>query len=131
MVDLHIGGNRNWGFVAHDKEFITKPNDAIVVQPELDFHYRPAWNSNDPNENYKALFFHLIRKDHWKNLYGNEYITDKDFLDFQKQRLHIWQELYVNHVKSIPGLPDPVFGDDSQLTEDDKRMFNVEKKVVE
>lgn len=130
MVDLHIGGNRDWGFIAHDKEFMTKPNDAIIVQPEFDFHYRPDWNSDDPNENYKALFFHLIRKDHWKNIYGDEFVTDKDFLAFQHQRLAIWQKLYVNHVIGIPGLPSPVFGDDSNLTEDDKRLFNVEKKVL-
>jgi hypothetical protein len=129
MVDLHIGGNRDWGFVAHDKEFITKPNDAIIVQPELDFHYRPAWNSEDPNENYKVLFFHLIRKDHWGNLHGMEYMTDKDFLGFQHQRLAIWQNLYVKHIKSIPELPPPVFSDDSGLTEDDKRLFNVETKI--
>jgi len=130
MVDLHIGGNRDWGFVAHDKEFITKPNDAIIVQPELDFHYRPAWGSSDPSENYKAVFFHLIRKDHWKNLYGNDFIRDKDFLAFQQQRLAIWQDLYVKHVRSIPGLPEPVFSTDEGLTEDDKRVYNVEKKEV-
>lgn len=129
MVDLHIGGNRDWGFIAHDKEFITKPNDAIIVQPELDFHYRPEWNSNNPNEYYQVLFFHLIRKDHWKNLYGNEFITDKDFLAFQKQRLAIWEHRYVNHVLSVNGLPSPVFGDDTGLTDNDLRMFNVEKKV--
>ena len=93
MVDLHIGGNRDWGFVAHDKEFITKPNDAIIVQPEMDFHYRPDWNSDDPSENYKALFFHLIRKDHWKNLYGNEFITDKDFLAFQQCKPQLLESL--------------------------------------
>lgn len=130
MVDLHIGGNRDWGFVAHDKEFITKPNDAIIVQPELDFHYRPAWNSDDPNENYKVFFFHLIRKDHWKNLHGAEFQSDSDYLAFQNQRLDIWQPLYVDHVLSVPGLPAPVFSNDDDITEDDKRLFNVEKKVV-
>lgn len=129
MVDLHIGGNRDWGFVAHDKEFITKPNDAIIVQPELDFHYRPAWNSDDPNEHYQVLFFHLVRKDHWKNIHGDSFITDKDFLAFQQQRLAIWQDMYVEHVLSVPGLPAPVFGDDTGLTDDDKRLFNIEKKV--
>jgi len=130
MVDLHIGGNRDWGFVAHDKEFITKPNDAIIVQPELDFHYRPAWNSDDPNENYKVLFFHLIRKDHWRNLHGAEFQSDSDYLAFQNQRLDIWQPLYVDHVLSVPVLPAPVFSNDDDITEDDKRLFNVEKKVV-
>lgn len=130
MVDLHIGGNRNWGFVAHDKEFITKPNDAIIVQPELDFHYRPSWDSEDPNENYKALFFHLIRKDHWKNLHGMEFMTNKDFLAFQQQRLSIWQPLYVSHVLSVPGLPKPVFSTDEGLNENDKRVYNVKRKGV-
>jgi len=128
MVDLHIGGNRDWGFVAHDKEFITKPNDAIIVQPELDFHYRPAWNSEDPSENYKVLFFHLTRKDHWKNIYGMDFMKDEGFLSFQKQRLDMWQKLYVEYVKSVPGLPDPVFGNDDGLTENDKRIFNVKSK---
>jgi hypothetical protein len=130
MVDLHIGGNRDWGFVAHDKEFITKPNDAIIVQPEFDFHYRPQWNSEDPSENYKVLFFHLVRKDHWKNKYGIDFIKDNGFLKFQQQRLHIWQGLYVKHVISVDGLPSPVFSNDDHLTEDDKRIFNVEKKEV-
>jgi hypothetical protein len=128
MVDLHIGGNREWGFVAHDKEFITKPNNAIIVQPELDFHYRPEWGSNNPSENYKALFFHLIRKDHWRNLYGMELMTDKDFLAFQHQRLAIWQPLYVEHILSVPGLPRPVFSTDEGLTEEDKRVYNIQRK---
>lgn len=128
MVDLHIGGNRDWGFVAHDKEFITKPNDAIIVQPELDFHYRPSWNSEDTNENYKALFFHLIRKDHWKNLYGQQFQSSADYLSFQNQRAYIWERLYIKHILSIPGLSAPVFGNDNDITEDDKRLFNVEKE---
>ena len=124
MVDLHIGGNRNWGFVAHDKEFITKPNDAIIVQPEFDFHYRPAWNSDDTNENYQVLFFHLIRKDHWKNVYGKEFSNDKDFLAFQHQRLAIWQPLYVKHVRSVLGLPSPVFNN-AWVSESDKKILGV------
>jgi hypothetical protein len=130
MVDLHIGGNRDWGFVAHDKEFITKPNNAIIVQPELDFHYRPDWNSDDPNENYKVLFFHLIRKDHWKNLYGMNFMKDEGFLSFQMQRLYIWEKIYVDHVMKTTGLPSPIFGDDSDLTDEDKRVYNVNKKEV-
>ena len=128
MVDLHIGGNRDWGFVAHDKEFITKPNDAIIVQPELDFHYRPSWNSEDTNENYKALFFHLIRKDNWKNLYGPQFQSSADYLSFQNQRAYIWERLYIEHISSIPGLSEPVFSNDHDITEDDKRLFNVEKE---
>lgn len=127
MVDLHIGGNRDWGFVAHDKEFITKPNQAIIVQPEFDFHYRPSWNSDDKGDYYQALFFHLVRKDHWKNIFGMDYISDKDFLAFQKQRLFIWQDIYVKHIKNNPELPEPVFGNDSGITEDDKRLFGVKK----
>jgi len=128
MVDLHIGGNRDWGFVAHDKEFITKPNNAIIVQPELDFHYRPAWNSDSIDENYKVLFFHLIRKDHWKNLYGIEFVKDKGFLAFQMQRAYIWEKLYVDHVLSLPSLPEPVFSTDDGLVEDDKKIYNINRK---
>lgn len=128
MVDLHIGGNRDWGFVAHDKEFITKPNDAIIVQPELDFHYRPSWNSDSIDENYKVLFFHLTRKDHWKTLHGIDFVKDKDFLSFQMQRAAIWEKLYVEHVLSIPGLPEPVFSTDEGLVEDDKKIYNVKRR---
>lgn len=128
MVDLHIGGNRDWGFVAHDKEFMTKPNDAIIVQPEFDFHYRPAWGSDDPKDFYQALFLHLIRKDHWKNLFGNEYMQDKKFLAFQNQRLHMWQPLYVELAESDPRLPKLVFSHDDDITEDDKRLLGVESK---
>ena len=127
MVDLHIGGNRDWGFIAHDKEFITKPNQAVIVQPEFDFHFRPRWDSDNKDDYYQALFFHLIRKDHWKNKYGFDYINDADFLAFQKQRLFIWQPLYLDHIKNISDLPTPVFGDDSKLTEKDKRVFGVKK----
>ena len=35
MIDLHIGGNRDWGFVAHDKEFITKVKILNVFSPEI------------------------------------------------------------------------------------------------
>ena len=73
------------------------------------------------------LFFHLIRKDHWKNLHGPEFIKDKNFLAFQNQRLHIWQPLYVKHVESIKTLPPVVFSHDNDITEDDKRLFNIEK----
>lgn len=128
MIDLHIGGNRDWGFVAHDKEFITKPNDAVIVQPEFDFHYRPAWNSDDPNEFYQVLFLHLIRKDHWKNLFGMEFMQDEKFLKFQQQRLHIWQPLYVELASSIEALPDLVFSHDNDITETDKRVLGVSKK---
>jgi hypothetical protein len=128
MVDLHIGGNRSWGFVAHDKEFITKPNDAIVVQPEFDFHYRPEWDSNNLNENYKALFFHLIRKDHWKNLYGATFQSNSDYLAFQNQRAYIWEKIYVDHILSVPGLPVPIFSNDHDITENDKRLFNIKSE---
>jgi hypothetical protein len=128
MIDLHIGGNRDWGFVAHDKEFITKPNDAVIVQPEFDFHYRPDWASDNTEEYYQVLFFHLVRKDHWKNIFGIDYMKDEKFLAFQHQRLHIWQPLYVKFIKTLPHLPSPLFGDDRDLTEDDKSLLGVQTK---
>lgn len=128
MIDLHIGGNRDWGFVAHDKEFFTKPNDAVIVQPEFDFHYRPAWASEDPSDYYQVLFFHLIRTDHWKNLFGIEYIQDPKFLRFQHQRLHIWEPLYLEFLKQHPELPQPLFGNDSDLGDGDKSILGVQSK---
>lgn len=127
MVDLHIGGNRDWGFVAHDKEFITNPNQAIVVQPEFDFHYRPPWNSDNKQEYYQALFFHLIRKDHWKNLFGQDYLNNNDFLNFQQQRLFMFQPLYVDYISSLKTLPPMVFGNDDNINENDKRIFGLDK----
>lgn len=128
MIDLHIGGNRDWGFVAHDTEFVTKPNDAVIVQPEFDFHYRPAWGTEDPAEHYQVLFLHLIRKDHWKNLFGIDYLRDEKFLGFQQQRLEIWQPLYLDFLKEHPELPRPLFGDDTDLGEEDKNLLGIEAK---
>lgn len=128
MIDLHIGGNRDWGFVAHDTEFITKPNDAVIVQPEFDFHYRPAWNSDNPKEYYQVLFLHLIRKDHWKNIFGVEYMRNEKFLNFQYQRIHIWQPEYIKLVMDVKELPRPVFGNDIDLTEGDKSLIGVKTK---
>jgi hypothetical protein len=126
MIDLHIGGNRDWSFIAHDKEFITKPNDAIIVQPELDFHYRQPWNSDDPNEYYQVFFFHLARKDHWLKKFGTEYMNSEEFLSFQNQRLFIWEDLYKQHINNTPGLSKMVFGNDSNITENDKRIFGLD-----
>jgi hypothetical protein len=127
MVDLHLGGNRDWSIVCHDKEFVTKPNQAVLVQPEIDLHYREPWNNDDPNEYYQAVFFHLIRKKHWKNKYGIDYQFDQDFLNFQMQRLEMFESLYFDLVDSNPDLPVTTIGNDTAITEDDKRLFGIEK----
>jgi hypothetical protein len=113
MVDLHIGGNRDWGFVARYKNFVTKPNQAIICQPQFDYHYRPSWASNDPNEYYQALFFHLVNKNHWcrdvryptvdssrkrwddKYPLGLDFRKEEVFAKFQTQRRFIFDPLYL------------------------------------
>lgn len=127
MVDLHLGGNRDWSFIAHDKEFITKPNQAILVQPEIDLHYREPWGNDDKDEYYQAVFFHLIRKRHWKNKHGFNFQADEDFLRFQQQRIHMFEPLYFDLVDSIPELSPTTIGDDTGLTEDDKRILGVDR----
>jgi hypothetical protein len=125
MVDLHIGGNRDWGFVARYKNFITKPNQAIICQPQFDYHYRPSWGSKDPNEYYQALFFHLVNKEHWstakealenpenRSRWDDKYKLDKDFRnskefhDFQMQRRRLFDELYLStlYQSDAPDIP--------------------------
>lgn len=121
MVDLHIGGNREWGFVAGNTNFITKPNQAVICQPQFDYHYRPSWNSDNPDDYYQALFFHLINKNHWSITTNNpmqnrskevnerfnfnsKFRDQKDFIDFQYQRRHMFDKQYYQEHDSL-GLP--------------------------
>lgn len=120
MIDLQIGGNRDWGFVAKYENFICKENQAVICQPQFDYHYRPSWNSNDPNEYYQAIFFHCVNKNNWSVLEGNdrtEYLNkkynfgpnfrnEKIFMDFQDQRDHIFQKNYIKTIIDL-GIPLP------------------------
>lgn len=118
MVDLQIGGNRDWGFVARDKNFVCKPNQAVICQPQLDFHYRPAWGNDDPNEYYQAIFFHLINKNSWsipnddsrqdrdehlnnKYNFGKDFRESEEFKAFQFQRRKIFDEIYVKEINDL------------------------------
>jgi hypothetical protein len=122
MIDLHLGGNREWPFVARYSTFTCKPNQAIICQPQFDYHYRPAWNSEDPNEYYQAIFFHLVNKNHWvrgseladrsedldlKYKFGNEFRDLEVFKNFQNQRQFIFDNYYVqtNKKMSCPRIP--------------------------
>lgn len=124
MVDLHIGGNRDWGFVARYKNYITKPNQAIICQPQFDYHYRPPWNSKDPNEYYQALFLHLVNKNHWcwdkrkpgvsrskdleeKFKFGEHFRESEPFKNFQMQRRYIFDVYYLSTLYSFdaPDIP--------------------------
>jgi len=128
MVDLHVGGNRDWEIIAHDQRFVTKENQAVLVQPEFDFHYRENWNSDDPEVYYQALFFHLKRKNHWSNKYGIQYQDNEKFLKFQNQRLHLFENHYLDLVDSIEELPAYCLGDDSDLSVMDKGILGVSIK---
>jgi hypothetical protein len=122
MVDLHIGGNREWPFVARYSSFTCKPNQAIICQPQFDYHYRPSWNSDNTSEYYQAIFFHLVNKNHWvreseftdrekdieeKYTFGNEFRENKIFEDFQNQRQFIFDDIYVreNKILNCPRIP--------------------------
>lgn len=135
MIDLQIGGNRDWGFVAKYENFICKENQAVICQPQFDYHYRPSWNSNNPQEYYQAIFFHIVNKDHWVNDGKNsrsEYLNNKYsfgpnfrnteiFAKFQEQRNYIFQDEYVEHIKKI-NLPMPPF--DEAPTETDTHIHS-------
>jgi hypothetical protein len=122
MIDLHIGGNREWGFVAGDTNFITKPNQAVICQPQFDYHYRPAWGTTDPNEYYQAFFLHLINKNHWcvpsesplqdrdplinKRFpeFGQFFRETQEFINYQTQRRFIFDQMYYKE-REESGLP--------------------------
>jgi hypothetical protein len=133
MVDLHIGGNRDWGFVAGNTNFITKPNQAIICQPQFDYHYRPSWANNDPDEYYQAIFFHLINKNHWcvpseskdhtrseelnsKFKFGQHFRDTDSFVNYTWQRRYMFDRLYLEEHAEI-GLP-PIPWDEIPTAED-------------
>lgn len=126
MVDLHLDGNKDWSIICHDKEFRTKPNQAVLVQPEIDLHYREPWGTDDPDAFHDLVFFHLIRKDHWKNKHGDPFQGDKDFLRFQMQRLELFESHYLDMIDNNPNLPIVTIGNDEAITEDDKRVFGMD-----
>ena len=124
MVDLHIGGNRDWGFVARYNNFVCKPNQAIICQPQLDYHYRPSWESNNKEEYYQAFFIHMINKNHWtvpseakwgtrskeleeKYEFGQAFRDSEKFRLFNMQRLFTFRGLYVeeNSKRKLPPIP--------------------------
>lgn len=114
MVDLQIGGNRDWGFVARYKNFVCKPNQAIICQPQFDYHYRPSWGSSNPEDYYQAIFFHLANKNHWcwpkiaphvdssRRKWDDKYELGRDFRDievfgkFQQQRRYMFDNYYLS-----------------------------------
>ena len=142
MIDLHIGGNRDWGFVARYKNFITKPNQAIICQPQFDYHYRPAWASEDPSEYYQAIFFHMVNKNHWSwnkeklgvkrpehleksNEFGQYFRDTEKFKNFQAQRRYMFEKYYYKSLYNSDA-PDVPF--DEKPTEEDANIH--ERKGV-
>lgn len=124
MVDLHMGGNREWGFVAGNTNFITKPNQAVICQPQFDYHYRPSWGNNDPKEYYQALFFHLINRNNWSVTTDNplqqrseevnkkfdfnfKFRENPEFIKFQYQRRHMFDKPYYDEhlLSDLPKIP--------------------------
>lgn len=144
FVGLHIDSNRDWDFIAQDKLFTLKQNQAVFAQTQLDYHWRPSWNSNDPNQYYSVLLFHLINRNNWSvpndssmqnrdeglnrrfpNL-GPGFYDDEDYARFRKQQRFIFDKLYVEwHSQS--DLP-PIPWEDIPTAEDaakEKRIKNI------
>jgi hypothetical protein len=136
MIDLHIGGNRDWAFVAGFEDFVCEPNQAIICQPQFDYHFRPSWASEDPDEFYQALFFHLINDSHWyvpnnasstrdpmldeKYQLGKDFRETDVFKNFQMQRRRLFDEIYMKQADSLAkqGKMSPIPYDDVPSSED-------------
>lgn len=151
MIDLQIGGNRDWSFVAGFEDFVCKPNQAVICQPQFDYHFRPSWNSDDPNEYYQALFLHLINDSHWcipkgvsqtrdqsleaKYDLGPSFRETEVFKKFQHQRRQLFDELYMRqaNVLAQQGLMSPIPYDDVPSSSDANihERKNVTPKVKE
>lgn len=125
FIGLHVDSNRDWDFIAQDKIFTLKPNQAVIAQTQFDYHWRPSWGSQDLNEYYAVLLFHLVNKNNWSksnddpiqnrdktlnerfpNL-GPDFINDKDYVAYRMQQRLIFDPIYVErHVFSgLPRIP--------------------------
>jgi hypothetical protein len=123
VVDIRIGGNIDWEFVHGLNSHKLKTNQAVVCQPEFDFHYRPIWPGKNPEDFHQSVFFHMIKKDHW--ILPESQIIDRDpeisaitkrleigphfpvsdlFKKWRKQTGHIFKSIYLEETIKL-GLP--------------------------
>jgi hypothetical protein len=127
MLNLHIDGNKDWGFVVNDKEFYTKPSQSVLCQPEFDFHYRPEWVGEDKNEYHQALFLFFVNKNHWsidkENLkqtrssylnekynFGNDFRNSPEIRNFSDQKVLMFIDYYKRFNKELLERTRPGFG---------------------
>jgi hypothetical protein len=139
MIDIHIGGNRDWEFGASFSGFNTKPNQAVVCQPEHEWHWRPDWNSENPNDTYKILMIHLRNKNHWsvpsdftmqnrplelnaKYPFGVEFQKSKVYSDYFMQKISMYESFYKSRWsaekklgKYLPNLPSQKVPDPEEM----------------
>ena len=144
MIGLVVRKNRDWEVIAQDKIFNLQPNQAYICQPQHDYHWRPSWNSDDPNEYYAILLFHLINHNNWfipndsnfqnrlddlnnrfPNL-GPDFINDKDYVGYRMQQRITFDPIYIKmHQNSeLPPIP----WDEIPTAEDaakEKRVKNI------
>ena len=144
FIGLHIDSNRDWPCIFKDKIFTIKQNEAIIAQTEFDYHWRPSWNSDNTNEYYSVLLFHLKHKNHWSipnddssqnrdpkvnerfpNL-GPDFIYSEEHDNYKVQQRMIFDPIYIDlHSKS--DLP-PIPWDERPTPEDaakEKRIKNI------
>lgn len=127
MVNIHIDGNKEWGFVVNDKEFFTKPSQSVLCQPEFDFHYRPEWIGDDENEYHQALFLFFVNKNHWsiskdnleqtrsdylnnKYNFGKDFKNSKELRGFADQKFEMFFKYYKELNKDLLKKTNPGFG---------------------
>lgn len=144
FIGLHIDSNRDWPCIFKDKIFTIKENQAIIAQTEFDYHWRPSWNSEDPNEYYAVLLFHLKHKNHWSipnddpsqnrdkelndkfpNL-GPDFVYSETHDNYKVQQRMIFDPIYIElHANSdLPAIP----WDERPTPEDaakEKRIKNI------
>ena len=99
-----------------------------MLQPKLCLSLFLVTSDHRKGYNYTIYITYCTVYSKYKDF--SDFIKDKGFLAFQMQRAYIWEKLYVDHVLSLTGLPDPVFSTDDGLTEDDKKIYNIKRKVV-
>jgi hypothetical protein len=121
VVDIRIGGNLDWEFVHGLNSHNLKINQAVICQPEFDYHYRPAWPGKNNEDFHQSVFLHMTKKNHWsltdsessgrnpelvKELgLGPSFCTSELFSKWRKQTGHIFKQKYLDDTVRL-GLPE-------------------------
>lgn len=146
MIGLVIDKNKDWEVIAQDKIFNLQPNQAYISQPQHDYHWRPKWDSEDPNDYHSILLFHLINHNNWsipndstfqdrpKELndkfpdFGPSFISNPKYVAYRMQQRITFDPIYIEEHKKtdlplIPWEEIPTYEDSIK----EKRVKNIGK----